>query len=135
MNGAAPRAAGRAAPRPDRVDRLCRVEDVPEGEVRRFKVDGRPPLAVFNVAGSFFVTDDLCTHGMASLAEGFVEDGIVECPWHGGAFDVRTGAAVRHPCEIALRCYAVEVRDGAVYAGPAEAGRAAGAAAQGGERS
>lgn len=58
---------------------------------------------------------------MALLSEGFVEDGIVECPWHGGAFDVRTGAAVRHPCVVDLRCYAVEIRDGDIYAGPANA--------------
>jgi nitrite reductase/ring-hydroxylating ferredoxin subunit len=122
MNGAAPRSMTRPAPAADRIDRLCRVDEVPEGEVRRVKVDGRPPLAVFNVAGEFFVIDDTCTHGMASLAEGFVEDGIVECPWHGGAFDVRTGAAVRHPCVVALRRYAVEVRDGAIYAGPAKTG-------------
>lgn len=122
MNGAAPRPMTRPAQQAARIDRLCRVDEVPDGDVRRVKVDGRPPLAVFNVAGEFFVIDDTCTHGMASLAEGFVEDGIVECPWHGGAFDVRTGAPVRHPCVVALRCYAVEVRDGAIYAGPAKAG-------------
>ncbi|MGE5146941.1 MAG: bifunctional 3-phenylpropionate/cinnamic acid dioxygenase ferredoxin subunit [Candidatus Eiseniibacteriota bacterium] len=104
----------------DRVDRLCGVDEVPEGEAKRVKVDGRPPLAVFNLDGQFFVTDDVCTHGMASLSEGFLEDGVVECPWHGGAFDVRTGAPMRHPCVVALRTYAVEIRDGAVYAGPAK---------------
>jgi nitrite reductase/ring-hydroxylating ferredoxin subunit len=119
MNGAPQRVMARPAPRPDRVDRLCGVDEVPEGEVKRVKVEGRPPLAVFNIGGEFFVTDDTCTHGMASLAEGLVEDGVVECPWHGGAFDIRTGAPLRHPCTVALRCYAVEVRDGAVYAGPA----------------
>jgi nitrite reductase/ring-hydroxylating ferredoxin subunit len=124
MNGGATRPMGRPARAPEagRLDRLCRVDEMPEGEVRRFKPDGRPPLALFNVGGEFFVTDDVCTHGMASLAEGFVEDGIVECPWHGGAFDVRPGAAVRHPCVVALRCYAVEVRDGAIYAGPVKTG-------------
>ena len=121
MNGAAPRALARPAQPANRIDRLCGVDEVPVGDVRRVKVDGRPPLAVFNVAGEFFVTDDTCTHGMASLSEGFVEDGIVECPWHGGAFDVRTGAPARHPCNIALRSYAVEIRDGAVFAGPPKA--------------
>jgi nitrite reductase/ring-hydroxylating ferredoxin subunit len=118
MNGAPPRVMARPAPAPDRVDRLCAVDEVADGEVRRVKVEGRPPLAVFNVAGDFFVLDDTCTHGMASLSEGLVEDGVVECPWHGGAFDIRTGAATRHPCVVALRTYAVEIRDGAVFAGP-----------------
>jgi nitrite reductase/ring-hydroxylating ferredoxin subunit len=117
MNGAPPRLANRPPLDPTRVDRLCGVDEVPEGECRRVKVDGRPALAVFNVGGDFFVIDDVCSHGMASLSEGLAEDGIVECPWHGGAFDVRTGAAVRHPCVVAVRSYVVEIRDGAVHAG------------------
>ena len=121
MNGASPHPALRPPQDPARVDRLCDVEEVPDGECLRVKVDGRPALAVFNVGGEFFVIDDVCSHGMASLSEGFVEDGVVECPWHGGAFDVRTGAAVRHPCVVPVRSYAVEIRDGAVYAGPARA--------------
>jgi nitrite reductase/ring-hydroxylating ferredoxin subunit len=136
VNGAAQRTLRRPAETVDRVDRLCGVDEVPEGEAKKVKVDGRPPLAVFKIDGAFHVIDDTCTHGMASLSEGFVEDGIVECPWHGGAFDIRTGAPVRHPCVVALRSYVVEIRDGAVFAGPPRpAERAAPEKATGGGQS
>jgi nitrite reductase/ring-hydroxylating ferredoxin subunit len=94
---------------------LCAADDVPPGEAKRVPVGGRA-LAVFNLDGAFYVTDDTCTHGFASLAEGFVtEEGTVECPWHGGAFDIRTGAAVTAPCQIPLVTHAVSVRDGMVW--------------------
>jgi nitrite reductase/ring-hydroxylating ferredoxin subunit len=93
---------------------LCATEEVPPGGAKRVLVGGRA-LAVFNLDGAFYVTDDTCTHGFASLAEGFVtEEGAVECPWHGGAFNIRTGAAVRAPCQIPLVAHAVSVRDGMV---------------------
>ena len=51
-------------------------------------------LAVFNVGGEFFVTDDLCTHGPGSLSEGYLEDDVIECNFHNGQFNVRTGEVV-----------------------------------------
>lgn len=98
--------------------RVMPVADVPEGEVRRFAAPGRRALAVYNVGGEILVTDDTCTHGMASLAEGFLDGETIECPWHGGAFDVRTGAATRLPCSEPLRTYAASVEDGFVWVTP-----------------
>ncbi len=95
---------------------LCATDDVPPGEARRVLVGGRA-LAIFNLDGTFYVTDDTCTHGFASLAEGFItKDGTVECSWHGGAFDIRTGAVVAAPCQISLVTHVVTVRDGMVWA-------------------
>jgi nitrite reductase/ring-hydroxylating ferredoxin subunit len=94
--------------------RLCAVADVPIGEIRRFeKPDGRA-LAVYNVGGKIFVTDDLCTHGDASLSEGEIEDGNVVCPYHLGKFDIRSGTATGAPCSISLRIYDVTIDGGDV---------------------
>ena len=71
-------------------------------------------LAVYNVGGEFFVTDNECTHGAASLAEGILEDDIIECTLHFGAFNVKTGKAVLAPCFNALRTYKVVLQDGQV---------------------
>ena len=51
---------------------ICLVDDVFEECGRRYELTGLPPLAVFNLAGVFQVTDDTCTHGDASLADGWV---------------------------------------------------------------
>ncbi len=94
---------------------LCAVDEVPPGSAKRVVVATRA-LAVFNLDGAFFVTDDTCTHGFASLAEGFIAGGVVECPWHGGAFDIRSGVAVARPCERPIAIYPVAIRDGRVWA-------------------
>jgi len=98
--------------------RLMPAGDVPEGEVRRFAAPGRRALAVYNVGGEILVTDDICTHGMASLSEGLLEGEIIECPWHGGAFNVRTGAPAALPCTEPIRTYAVSVEEGFVWVTP-----------------
>lgn len=96
--------------------RLCRVADVPEGGIAEgFLPDGRR-VAIYNVEGEIFVTDDRCTHGDASLVdEGVLEGCIVECPLHFGTFDVTTGEAKSHPCTEPLDTYQVTVRDGDVF--------------------
>jgi nitrite reductase/ring-hydroxylating ferredoxin subunit len=84
------------------------VADVPEGEIVRAEIAGKE-IAIYNVGGAFFATEGLCTHGYASLAEGYLDDHVVECRMHGGTFDVRTGKAVSAPCTVDLKTYAVKV--------------------------
>lgn len=97
------------------VLRLCRAEAVEEGEALRVEVEGRPPLAVFHVEGQFYVSDDTCSHGDASLVEGYAENGQVECPWHSGRFCLKTGAALTFPAVEPIRVYTTIVRDGEVF--------------------
>jgi nitrite reductase/ring-hydroxylating ferredoxin subunit len=92
---------------------LCPTSDIPENSVKRFEV-GNHVLAVYNVGGSFYATDDECTHGAASLSEGILEDDVIECTMHFGAFNCRTGEAVQAPCSIALRTYKVVIQDGKI---------------------
>lgn len=98
--------------------RLCAVDAVEEGEALRVALDGLPPLAVYRVDGEFYVSDDTCSHGEASLAEGFVEGTQVECPWHSGRFCLKTGAALTFPAITPIRVYAAIVKDGAVFIRP-----------------
>jgi nitrite reductase/ring-hydroxylating ferredoxin subunit len=93
---------------------VCAVSDIAENSVKSFEI-GTTTLAVYNVGGTFYATDNECTHGAASLADGILEDGIIECTMHFGAFDVKTGEAVQAPCHLPLRTYKVAVKDGQVY--------------------
>ena len=88
---------------------LCQVAEVADGAAKRVEAAGFPPLAVFNLAGSFYVTDDTCTHGLASLADGYVEGDQIECPWHSGRFCIRTGEPTSFPAVTAIRTYPVTV--------------------------
>ena len=98
---------------PSRIE-LCKVEDVDAGEVRRVEA-GNLILAVYNLHGEFFVTDDACTHGPGSLSEGFVEGDVIECNFHQGRFHIRTGEVVGPPCLVPIRTYKAIVEDGRVY--------------------
>ena len=96
------------------VVRVCAQADIAAETVQAFEV-GDKRLAVFNIAGNFYVTDDECTHAAASLADGLLDGDTIECAVHFGAFDVRTGAVKAPPCEIALRTYKVVLQDGDVF--------------------
>jgi len=71
-------------------------------------------LAVYRLGDEYFVSDDLCTHGEASLADGDIEDGLIVCPYHQGSFDIRTGEARAYPCVIPLQVYPVQIQAGTV---------------------
>ncbi len=89
--------------------RLCRVSEIPPGGMLCVEPEGLAPIAVYNVGGTFFATDDRCTHAEASLSDGILEGHVVECPFHGGTFDVRTGEALEPPCTIPVRVYRATV--------------------------
>jgi nitrite reductase/ring-hydroxylating ferredoxin subunit len=88
------------------VVRVCGQGDVAPETVQAYDVDNKR-LAVFNIGGKFYVTDDECTHASASLADGMLEGTTIECAVHLGAFDVVTGAVTAPPCAVALRTYKV----------------------------
>jgi nitrite reductase/ring-hydroxylating ferredoxin subunit len=98
---------------PSRIE-LCKVEDVPPGEVRRVEAGGQT-VAVYNLDGDFYVTDDACTHGPGQLSEGFVDGDVIECNFHQGRFNIRTGAVVGPPCMVPVRTYLVVVLGGRVF--------------------
>ncbi len=96
---------------------LCKTAEVAAGEVLKVETAGLT-LAVYNVDGAFYVTDDACTHGPGSMSEGFLEDDVIECNFHQGKFNVRTGEVVEPPCVIPIKTYKTLVEDGVVYIEP-----------------
>jgi nitrite reductase/ring-hydroxylating ferredoxin subunit len=95
-----------------RID-LCSTAEVAPGAARKVEA-GELTLAVFNVDGAFFVTDDMCTHGPGSLSEGYIEDDVVECNFHNGQFNIKTGAVVSPPCMVPIKTYKTVVENGRV---------------------
>ena len=93
---------------------LCNTADVAVGAALKVET-GDLVLAVFNVDGEFYVTDDTCTHGPGSLSEGYISGDVVECDFHQGAFNIRTGEVVAPPCIIPLKTYAAVVENGQVF--------------------
>ena len=92
---------------------LCNAEDVAVGTALKVEKEGLS-VAVFNVDGEFYVLDDLCTHGPGSLSEGYIEDDVVECNFHNGQFNIRTGEVVSPPCMVPIKTYRATIVDGKV---------------------
>ena len=85
---------------------VAKVGDIPENQGVAYVVNGRM-VAVFNEDGEYFAIDDFCPHMGASLAGGFVEKGIVSCPWHAWRFCIRSGQWCDNP---RIKIDAFEVR-------------------------
>jgi len=86
-----------------RID-LCSTADVAPGTAIKVET-GDLSLAVYNVDGEFFCTDDLCTHGPGSLSDGYIDGDVVECNFHNGQFNIKTGEVVAPPCMIPIKTY------------------------------
>jgi nitrite reductase/ring-hydroxylating ferredoxin subunit len=93
---------------------VAKTSEIPEDEGKKVVV-GDLPIAIFNVGGEFYATDDTCTHAYASLSEGYVEDGIIECPLHAGRFEIRTGKAQGIPVTEDIKTYPVRVEGEDIY--------------------
>src|SRR5260370_38795970 len=94
------------------LHRVCRISELNPGEVRR--IDD-PPVAVFNVNGTFFAISDVCTHAEASLSEGQVDGETVEGPLHGACFDLQTGEALTPAAIVPVQTVAVVRQADKVY--------------------
>ncbi|MBE2997524.1 bifunctional 3-phenylpropionate/cinnamic acid dioxygenase ferredoxin subunit [Nocardiopsis sp. HNM0947] len=96
-------------------------EDIEDGEAvvvpaeRTGTGDG---IAVFHCDGEFYALDDTCTHAEASLADGWIEDGEVECPMHSGRFCLSTGEALCMPATENARTHKVEIGDDGLWLHP-----------------
>jgi nitrite reductase/ring-hydroxylating ferredoxin subunit len=99
-----------------RLVRICCRDDIDSGAILQVSVAGLPTLAIYRLGDEFYCTDDLCTHGAASLSdEGDLNGYIIECSWHEGKFDIRTGQPCALPCTVPLKTYAVVLQDHDVF--------------------
>lgn len=87
---------------------------VPSGDVIGVAVGGKD-IALYEVEGDIFATDNICTHGHARLSDGFLEGREIECPLHQGKFDVCTGKALCAPLTEDIRSYPVRIEGGRVW--------------------
>lgn len=92
---------------------LCEAAAVTPGNVIRVEADGQS-LAVYNVEGTYYVSQDECTHGPGYMSEGYIIDCEIECPFHQGRFDIASGRATLAPATEPLKVWKVSVVDGKV---------------------
>ncbi|MEV7085532.1 non-heme iron oxygenase ferredoxin subunit [Streptomyces sp. NPDC093085] len=104
--------------------RVASLEDIPQGEglaIDKAVTGTADDIALLRDAdNTVYALDDTCTHETASLAEGWVEDGFVECPLHSSKFCLKSGEVQGLPATRNACPHRVEVRDGEVWLFPGE---------------
>ncbi len=87
---------------------VAKVGEIPAGGVKVVRIADQE-IAVFHLDGAYHAMDDVCTHDGGPLAEGTIEDHVIECPRHGARFDIRTGAVLSMPATAPVTTYPVRV--------------------------
>jgi nitrite reductase/ring-hydroxylating ferredoxin subunit len=89
---------------------VAKVDKIKPGEMRYVEVGpDEEPVCLINFDGEFYALNDCCTHEDASLSDGEIIGDEVECPLHGGAFEIRTGLPASFPVVVPAETYVVRV--------------------------
>ena len=91
-------------------------EELGNGERLFIEVDDLQ-IVLFNIAGEFFATEDVCSHDDGPLGDGEIEGYKITCPRHGAKFDLRSGKALTLPAIVDIPSYPVRVVDNKIVIG------------------
>jgi naphthalene 1,2-dioxygenase system ferredoxin subunit len=64
-------------------------------------------VALYNIEGQIYATHNICTHAQALLSEGRLNGDVIECPLHGGRFEVKSGKGLGAPITYDLKIFPV----------------------------
>ena len=98
----------------DEFAKLADVSEVAAGTIKIAKFMGQE-IAIANLGGRFYAFPNKCTHMGGPVGRGRLTEFVVQCPWHGSKFDVRTGAVVGPPAQTPLKTFLVKVENDAIW--------------------
>jgi nitrite reductase/ring-hydroxylating ferredoxin subunit len=87
---------------------VAQLPSLPEGEVLGVEI-GDKSIALYNVDGAIYATDNVCTHAFALLTDGWLDGDCIECPLHAGRFNVKTGKALGPPVDEDIKVFETRV--------------------------
>ena len=99
--------------------KVAAATDVSPGGLKAVETGGKR-LVLCNAGGTFYAVDDRCTHDDGPLADGTLDDRLIECPRHGARFDLATGAVECLPAAVPIRSYPVKVEGRDVFVNVSE---------------
>jgi nitrite reductase/ring-hydroxylating ferredoxin subunit len=98
---------------PHDFTKVATMPEVAEGKPKAVRVKGHS-IALFNIGGRIYATDNQCPHMGYPLTRGAIRDGVLTCDWHGWSFDLEGGGCFVGGCDD-LATFPVEVRDGEIW--------------------
>jgi glycine betaine catabolism B len=90
--------------------KVAETKDIQASQMMAVDADGEK-VCLSNVNGQYYAIGNICTHMGSPLVEGKLEEYIVQCPWHGSRFDIRSGEVVRPPAMRPEPKYEVKVEN------------------------
>jgi nitrite reductase/ring-hydroxylating ferredoxin subunit len=96
--------------------RVAMIGDVASGAVIKVQAQGAK-LALFNLDGVHYATQELCPHALASLVDGFVMNETIECTLHGACYSIKTGEPLHGTQTASLQTYPVREENGEILVG------------------
>jgi len=87
--------------------KVANTSDLKPGTAMTVNVKGND-IALYNVAGKIYATDNTCLHQGGPLGEGVLEGEIISCPWHMWEYNVCTGEKVGD-CSVKVATFPVEI--------------------------
>jgi nitrite reductase/ring-hydroxylating ferredoxin subunit/uncharacterized membrane protein len=93
---------------PAHGDRIVigRIGELKDNQMKLLHINGHR-IVLARTAGGYRAFDDRCSHRGASLADGVVIDGVVQCLWHGSQFQTAQGTVKCGPARASIRSYQV----------------------------
>lgn len=98
---------------PEDFEAVMPVAEATANKLYRVTVGGVPVVLV-KLGDKYAALAATCTHAGGPLDEGELQGDVVQCPWHGSRFNLRSGRAVTGPASVAAPRYDVRVRDGQI---------------------
>jgi len=96
--------------------RAASRDELADDSVKRVQV-GAQTVALVRSGGQYYALEDCCSHEEASLSEGFVEAGHIECPRHGALFDLVSGEPISLPATRPVGTWTVRVQGNDILVG------------------
>ncbi len=90
--------------------KVAETKDVQASQMVAVNVNGEK-VCLSNVNGKYYAIGNVCIHMGGPLAEGKLEEYIVQCPWHGSRFDIRSGEVVKPPAMRPESTYEIKVEN------------------------
>ena len=90
--------------------KLASTSEMPApGEAKEFPCpNDTKVVCVANVNGTLSALDNVCLHRGGPLAQGYLEDDKITCPWHGWQFSTQTGQVGHNP-DAKTKVYSIKV--------------------------
>jgi len=89
---------------------VAQITEIPKGSRKAFNIEGQPIL-IINLDNSYFAIENRCTHEDYPLEQGYIEDDIITCPFHGAQFCIKTGEVKAPPAFSDVAIFKVRINN------------------------